>query len=112
MKNYLDPTLIESASANVTEGNAVAHNLNYAVDEFSWQCILAATISALTVTVQGTIDGTNWFDLDSNNEISDYLRGVKGDNIPLIRQIRAYTADYAGTGAYEVKILIRLRRGM
>ena len=59
-------------------------------DKFSWHCLHDANSNPVDVALQGSLDASNWFDLDRNSSTENWLRHVV--NKP-IRYIRFYVYD-------------------
>jgi hypothetical protein len=79
-------------------------------DTFVWTIILSGTVSgAPTIVLEGTLDGTNWFILDTFNVTTSQMREISshaGVGVPThILGIRARISG-AGTGTGTATVLI------
>ena len=69
MRNNTTNTVVDTSAARTTTGNG-ATGINYNHDGAYVLVNVSAvsgTTPTMTVRVQGTVDGTNWFDLDATN---------------------------------------------
>lgn len=66
--------------------------------EYTWQVIYTGTPTAITVNLQGSIDGTNYFTLDSTTATASEMRHVTNKSARFVRcQISAYTVNGSTT---------------
>jgi hypothetical protein len=79
------------AGGNTGAGNAlgiVARGNFGLYSHYTWQTIVAAGgggLSALTVNLEGSLDGTNWFTLDQTTNATGETRHVAGKPVRYIR---------------------------
>ena len=63
-------------------------------DRWTWQVIFSGTITDAEIALEGSIDGSNWFELDFTTSTSNEMRHVV--NKP-VRYIRANVKTLTGT---------------
>lgn len=86
-----DLQLILSAATAVVQGTPF--NLEHDFDTHTWTIILTGAPATLQVDLEGSIDGTNWFPLDSYTGLITAMRHVVNK---AIRQIRANLITLTG----------------
>lgn len=74
-------------------------------EDFGWQVVVAGTFSALSVTLEGSIDGTNWTTLDTSTATGGEYRAVVQHPVQFIR---ANVGTF--TGGTSVTILLVIGR--
>ncbi len=105
-------TLLNAVSANVTGSSFDAGDLK---DELTLEVIIGGTVSAYSVQLQGSIDGTNWVSIG----IPETSAGAPGTAVGpvtastgpfavssgvLMRYFRAALAGYTGTGTVTAEL--------
>jgi hypothetical protein len=61
---------------------------------FTWQMVYTGTPSAITATLQGSIDNVNWFVLDTSTSTAGEMRSVAQKPVRFLRcNISAYTVN-------------------
>ena len=80
-------------------GEAVDTHTGFA--KWTWQIITDASATACTVKLQGSIDGTNYFDLDEWSGTGNTMRHVIDKPV---RYIRAYVSDMGDASSISVKV--------
>lgn len=61
---------------------------------FTWQTIYTGTPTAINVNLEGSLDGTNWFTLDSSTSTASEMRHVVNKPIRFLRcNISSYTVN-------------------
>jgi len=93
----------ESISETLTTtGAGSTFTFNNGYTSHSWQVESDASSTAFTVKLQGSIDGSTWFDLDEYTGTNNTLRHVV--NKPA-KYIRAYVVDMGDASSITVKYL-------
>ena len=105
-------TLLPAVSAN---GTGTAFEADDVRDEITMEVIIAGTVSAFSVQLQGSIDGTDWFSMG----IPVTSAGAAGADIGPVTQstgvlalssgvlaqyFRAALASYSGTGTVTAEL--------
>jgi len=70
-------------------------------EKWTWQVISDSSATAHDVRLQGSIDNSNWFDLDQSNTTGNEMRHVV--NKP-VRYIRANVVDMGDATSISVKV--------
>jgi len=99
-------TKLANYSAQYDLGTFTATGAGDAIDttsgfmNWTWTVVSDASSSNVTVKFQGSIDNTNWFDLDEYRGTGNTMRHVV--NKP-VRYIRAYVSSMGDASSIEVK---------
>ena len=83
-------------------GTGTSNELESCYANFTWQVISDSSATAHDVRLQGSIDNTNWFDLDQSNTTGSEMRHVV--NKP-VRYIRANVVSMGDATSISVKVL-------
>jgi hypothetical protein len=94
-------TFLENAKATTTSDML---KLTHPFPNHCWEKRVGGTVSALTVLMEGSLDGIHWYTIDTTNSTADEMRWVTGKNAKYIRfRITAFTGS--GSPAASVTIL-------
>ena len=98
------PLLLNGATATGA-GESLKLPLTYS--KYSWRVNPVGSITAMTVVLQGSLDGEIWDNLDSNNNVAGGLRSVV--DIP-IKYVRANVTVWtpSGSGSPSAAVSVRL----
>ena len=66
---------------------------------FTWVVIIHGTSSGTHVRFQGSVDNTNWFDLDDYTGTESWMRHVV---YKPVRYVRAYVDDLGGADSVDI----------
>ena len=83
---------------------ALSGGISYALPEanlVAWQTIYASAPSAVTVTLQGSMDGTNWINIDISTDVNGELRTLQTGS----KFLRAFFFSQTGGGLHSVLIV-------
>jgi len=101
-KVYVIPPSFEADLGTFTAtGAGEAKDTVIGFDKWTWVQTNDASSTAPDIRLQGSIDGTNWFDLDTSTTIGSEMRHVV--NKP-VRYIRAYVSDMGDASSITVKV--------
>lgn len=75
------------------------------IQSFGWQTVTTGTFTALSITLQGSLDGTNWTTLDTTTQVAGEYRAVTGKPVQFIR---ANVGTF--TGGTNVSVLVVVGR--
>jgi len=97
---FLTLTLLD----NVTEtGVGDSFELPRVFKNYAWEIIIAGNPSAVEVDLEGSIDGTNWFVIDTSYTITKELRYVSDKQIAYVR---ANLITLEGAGGYSTAMSV------
>jgi len=83
---YPNTSLDAATGTGAGTSFAVVPRGNNAPRTFAWDIIRSGTVSTLQVDIQGSLDGTNWFQLDTyNTPGADTLRFIVDKPVYAIR---------------------------
>lgn len=72
----------------------------------SWQVIVSGgTYTSININLEGSLDGTNWFTLDSSTAIAGELRHVANKKVRFVRANKTASVTNTGTPVPTVSIL-------
>jgi len=80
-------------NAKATTGAGSTVDLAHIFDKHTWQMTLTGSPTGVDVTLQGSIDDSNWFELDRTTSTSAEMRHVV--NKP-VRYVRGYVTTLSG----------------
>lgn len=94
-------TSITLLNAVTSTGAGTSYWIGFLPSNHTWQTIFTGTASAVDVKLQGSIDDSNWFDLDTNTSTtSGVMRHVV--NKP-VNYIRGYLTTFTNGTTMTVK---------
>lgn len=109
--NTIDPSgptvLLPAASgtgAGATFGNAPTPGGAGVLRDFTWAISVTGSPSGISVTLQGSLDGTLWSVLDTSTNTSGELRGIAGTPVTFLR---ANLGTLTGGSAPTVTVTIQ-----
>jgi len=90
-------TLFDAVDLNSAPGASTAYEIPLwkSVPSISWQTVLSAAPDAITIALEVSLDGTNWFALDTSTAINGEVRTVTGSYKYIRANISSVTT---GTG--------------
>jgi len=68
---------------------------NHGTPNITWQTVITGTITSITVNLEASLDGINWFVIDTSSSITGEIRSVSG-SYRFIRINNSAVADGAG----------------
>jgi hypothetical protein len=74
---------------------------------FTWQTIYTGTPTAINVKFEGTLDNTNWFQLDVSTSTTSEMRHVVDKNV---RRVRCNISSYTVNGSTATCAFYAVRR--
>jgi len=90
-KIYVQPYIYSAGPVTLTStGPSAEVDSEVGVIVITWYQINDASSTAPDVRLQGSVDGTNWFDLDQSTEIGQEMRHVV---YKAVRYFRIYVQD-------------------
>lgn len=100
-----------SYNADTTAAGASNFGIEFAVPQgqldrhrtITWQYTFAADPVSCNIRLQGSIDGTNWFDLDTGTTTTGEMRKITDT---LVRFLRGFKQAQGNTQALTLRILI------
>ncbi len=97
-------TAAQSATGTGAAPNDLRLPMDFAGARLAWQTITTGVTGTPTFALQGSLDGTNWFTLDTSTAIAGELRIVLCQGIMALR----FNVTVVGT-AGTVTALVRLQ---
>src|SRR5690348_12002503 len=73
------------------------------LQSFGWQTVVAGTFSAISVTLEGSLDGTNWTVLDTSTKPAGEYRQITGTPVQFIR---ANVGTFTGGTSVTVLLVV------
>lgn len=77
-----------------------SYDLGFVTSAHTWQQVISGTPSAVSVAIQGSIDNSNWFDLDTSTSTTSAMRHIV--NKP-VRYIRGKLTTFTNGTSMSVK---------
>jgi hypothetical protein len=71
--------------------------------DFGWQTVVAGTFSGISVTLEASLDGTNWEVLDTTTDTAGEYRAVSGKPVQFLR---ANVGTFTGGTSVTVLLVI------
>jgi hypothetical protein len=99
----LDRTaLLTLTNAQIATGDGTVRNLGNVYTKHTWYTVVTGG-SSVSITLQGSLDGTNWFTLDTSTSTTSEMRHVV--NKPIM-YLKTNLGTFSGTSisAYVVSI--------
>jgi hypothetical protein len=91
-------TAFVSLSGVAATGAGTALTVSDRASSVTWQTVFTGTPTAITVNLEGSIDGTHYFTLDSSTSTTSEMRHVVNKNVDYLRcNISAYTVNGSTT---------------
>jgi len=101
-KVYIQPYVYTAGPETLTStGAGTTVDTEVGVIYLTWQQINNASSSNPTVKLQGSVDNTNWFDLDESTTIGSEMRHVA---MKSVRYVRAYVSGMGDATSISVMI--------
>jgi hypothetical protein len=75
-------TLLAAASGT---GIGTSKGLPFAYKNHTWNTVITGSPTTVSVTLEGSIDGTNWFVLDTSTSTSNEMRHVTNKPVTYLR---------------------------
>lgn len=76
---------VSATGAGTTFGNALTPGGAGVFQNFTWQTVTTGGPSGVSVTLEGSLDGTNWVTLDTSTSTGGEIRGVSGKPVTFLR---------------------------
>lgn len=73
----------------------------YGCNTHTWQTIITGSPTSVTVRLEGSIDGTNWFQLDESTSLTNEMRHIA---YKLATQVRANLITLSGGSTPTVTV--------
>jgi len=51
---------------------------NHGTPNITWQSVLSAAVASITILLEASLDGTNWFTIDSSSSVTGEIRTIAG----------------------------------
>lgn len=74
-----------STGAGASFGNALTPGGAGVLQNFTWQTVTTGSPASVSVTLEGSLDGTNWVTLDTSTSTGGEIRGVSGKPVAFLR---------------------------
>lgn len=104
LASYAQQIFVTKSLAAATATGAGTSSSSFGLlSKHSWHVIVTGSPASVTVNLEGTIDGSNWFTLDSSTTTTSEMRHVV--NKP-VTQIRANLATLTGGSSPTVTVTI------
>ncbi len=94
--------LLDAVSAN---GAGEPNQFESKPNIITWQVDIVGTVTALTLTLQGSLNGVNWFDLDSYAVASNTMRHIANKSVKIVRA-KLENFAYSGSGSPTPNITV------
>lgn len=104
MSNYR--SVITALSAVTSTGAGSSNSLGSGLEKHTWEIVVTGAPATVSITLQGSIDGTNWYTLDTSTTTTSEMRHVV--NKP-VRFIRANLGTL--TGGTSPTVTVRILSG-
>ena len=93
-----------STGAGASFGNALTPGGAGVLQNFTWQTVVTGGPASVSVTLEGSLDGTNWVTLDTSTNTSGEIRGVSGKPVTFLRaNLGTLTGGTAPTVAVTIQ---------
>lgn len=103
-KEYFNSQTVLNAATETGDGNTI--RLPSPMSQFTWHTVVAGgTLTALSVTLQGSLDGTSWDTLDTNTGTTSAMRHVVYKPVLYIKVNLGTITTNTGTPAITVKVI-------
>ncbi len=97
-------TVFAAASTTGANTTSQAYAMPARLCNLAWQYLFTTNPSAVTMNIQGSLDGTNWASLDSTTITTGQLRVITG---PAVNFVRVNQGAMTGGGGQTVLLTAR-----
>lgn len=95
--------LLQAANANVTGATVDSHTIS---DDMALEVVTAGTVTAFSVQLQGSEDGTNWMSIGTASTVVGTTGFTGTSQPPPFRYFRAVLSGFTGTGTLSATLAI------